>query len=148
MLKRPNQKITAVLYILSCTQFISIKTNPLTLKSQTQSYITTTETPVSDADLLAPIANLPIEDPSSNGRVNTPWDMRCPPGSHWEWYYPLKIYGHCVTNPKKTNPNINPTAGVHPDCAYGKYWYWINKDQNSGRCISDFMKNCVSYNYK
>jgi len=74
--------------------------------------------------------------------------MRCPPGSHWEWYYPLKIYGHCVTNPKAPNPNESPTKGPHPSCSYGKYWYWINQSENEGRCVSDYMKNCVSFNYK
>jgi len=74
--------------------------------------------------------------------------MRCPPGSHWEWYYPLKIYGHCVTNPTAPNPNENPTKGAHPSCSYGTYWYWINKSENEGKCVSDYMKNCVSYNYK
>ena len=22
---------------------------------------------------------------AGTGRIDTPWDMRCPPGSHWEW---------------------------------------------------------------
>jgi hypothetical protein len=106
------------------------------------------EARISDVDPITTLSDLPIEYPSQGGSITTPWDMRCPPGSHWEWYYPLKIYGHCVTNPKKTDPNINPTKGVHPDCPYGKYWYWINQASNEGRCVTDYMKNCVSYNYK
>ena len=38
-------------------------------------------------ELQTTIKNDMDEAPTGDGRIDTPWDMRCPPGSHWEWYF-------------------------------------------------------------